>query len=379
MYHTVIVHYLLHAYLYAHVHLKFVSFAGMYKLYGRYFAALLLVLSSYLVIVLLSTNQHLAISVRSAHELETVLSLTSIAIDGNYTPTEQHLTNTQLSFHSKEYPKPTVFNNSLSSFASRFPRIMIIGFGKAGTKTLYEFLKYHPQLSGPETEMRFFSRHYDQGLESYLSSLPPPSHNGFVIEKSPDYVIVPEAAGRIIASADSLGIPVSKLKFVVMLRNPIDRAMSEYLEWKVQRYLRRESVLPGFDTLVTLETGELNLNIKFINTSCYAYHLRRWLKHFRAKQMCYADGDAFISNPYQVIQKLESCLNLNPYFTEDNFVLNHKRGFYCFQDQSFNSHLHCMGESKGRPHPPIKKVVRDRLVEYFSEWDETLKNITGIN
>ena len=351
----------------------------MYRLY-KLCAALLLVLSTCVVIVLLSTNQSLTISVRSAREFEAALSATSatsIAVDRIYTPTttnEQHLTNVQSSFHSKEYPEPTIYNNSSSSFASRFPRVMIIGFGKAGTKTVYEFLKHHPQLSGPEKEMRFFSRHYDQGLESYLRYLPPPSHNGFVIEKSPDYVIVPEAAGRIIASADSLGIPVSKLKFVVMLRNPIDRAMSEYLEWNVQRKLRQESVLPGFDMLVTLKTGELNWDIKFINTSCYAYHLQRWLKHFRAKQMCYADGDTFISNPYQVIKKIESCLNLDSYFTEDNFVLDHKRGFYCFQDQS----LHCMGEGKGRLHPPIRKIIQDKLVEYFSEWDEVLKNITGL-
>ncbi len=265
-----------------------------------------------------------------------------------------------------------------SHFPINFPSIMIVGFGKAGTKTLYEYLKHHPQLSGPEKEIRFFSRHYKKGLKAYLNLLPFPPINGFVVEKSPDYIIVPEAAERIISSATSLGISFSSLKFVVILRNPIDRAMSEYLEWNVQRKLHGESLLPRFEEMLVTKTGELNINLKFINTSCYAYHLRHWLRHFSAEQICYVDGDIFIKSPFEVVKQLEFCLRLDPYFTASNFVLDKKRNFYCFQDIGVD-YPQCMGKNKGRFHPSIEKDVLDKLNLFFSEWDNSLKTITGID
>ena len=60
---------------------------------------------------------------------------------------------------------------STSQLLRRFPKYMIIGFGKAGTKAV---LKLHPSLKGPETEQRYFSRYYSQGLSSYLVHLPDP-------------------------------------------------------------------------------------------------------------------------------------------------------------------------------------------------------------
>jgi len=41
---------------------------------------------------------------------------------------------------------------SFSQLVKRFPKYMIVGFGKAGTKALYEALKLHPSLTGLEKE-----------------------------------------------------------------------------------------------------------------------------------------------------------------------------------------------------------------------------------
>ena len=92
----------------------------------------------------------------------------------------------------------------------RFPRLFVIGFGKAGTKALYETIKLHPQYAGPQKEVRFFSRHYSKGLGWYLDALPhPPSSHMQVVEKSPDYVTTKEAANRIKKAALSLGVSPS--------------------------------------------------------------------------------------------------------------------------------------------------------------------------
>ena len=258
----------------------------------------------------------------------------------------------------------------------KFPHFMIVGFGKAGTRALYDALRLHPQLDGPEKEERFFSNKYDRGLGTYLSSFPTRPLGGFLIEKSPDYILRRQVRRRIVKAAEQVGRNIEDLIFVVVTRNPIDRAMSEYLEWRVQRKVSKSPPLPAFDEMVLNENGVLQTQQPFINASCYEYHIREWLRVFSEHQMCYVDGDAFVTSPLQQMQKLENCMGLEHFFSARNFVFNEKRGFYCFQK---DADMQCMGGAKGRPHPPISTEVRTRLTEYFQQCNSHLSQYTGFD
>ena len=262
---------------------------------------------------------------------------------------------------------------STSRLVKRFPRYMIIGFGKAGTKALYEALKLHPSLSGPLTERRYFSRYYSKGLWSYLTHLPDPPPGGFTIEKSPDYITSPETPKRIVQTAKMIGINSSSLKFIVVLRNPIDRAMSEYLEWNIQHKLHHQPLLPSFSKMVVTTTGEVNLSVLFLKSSCYAQHILNWLQVFSQEQMCFVDGDQFISNPYEEVHILEQCMGIRQFFTQDNFVYQPQRGFYCFLARRRQV---CMNASKGRRHPDIPRAIHMKLKRFFHPWNEQLFNLT---
>ena len=264
---------------------------------------------------------------------------------------------------------------STSRLVKRFPRYMIIGFGKAGTRALYEALKLHPSLSGPQAERRYFSRYYSKGLWSYLTHLPDPPPGGFTIEKSPDYITNPETPKRIVETTKMIGINSSSLKFIVVLRNPIDRAMSEYLEWKIQHRLHHQPLLPSFSKMVVTTTGEVNSAVLFLNSSCYAQHILNWLQVFSQEQMCFVDGDRFISNPYEEVHILEQCMGLRRFFTQDNFVYQQQRGFYCFQVRGKN--LQCMSKAKGRKHPSIPQGVLAKLKMFFHPWNDQLLDLTG--
>ena len=263
---------------------------------------------------------------------------------------------------------------STSRLVKRFPKYMIIGFGKAGTRALYEALKLHPSLSGPQAERRYFSRYYSKGLSSYLTHLPDPPPGGFTIEKSPDYITDPETPRRIVETAKMIGIDSSSLKFIVVLRNPIDRAMSEYLEWNIQHKLHHQPLLQPFSRMVLTTTGEVNSSVLFLNSSCYAQHILNWLQMFSQDQMCYVDGDRFISNPYEEVHILEQCLGLRQFFTRNNFVYQQQRGFYCFHVGGKNL---CMGKSKGRRHPSIPQGVLAKLKVFFHPWNDQLLELTG--
>ena len=284
--------------------------------------------------------------------------------------------------------KPAIHENTTQRsglpqwLKQKFPHYMIIGFGKAGTRALYDALRLHPQLDGPAKEERFFSTKYTKYLAKYLSygkslskylmSFPTRPLGGFLIEKSPDYIIDPKVPSRVIEAAKLADRNVHDLTFIVITRDPIDRAMSEYLEWKIQRKIKKGPLLLPFDEMAVKEST-IQTQQPFINGSCYAHHIRNWLQTFGESQICYVDGDKFVKDPLEQIHKLERCMGLEYYFTSNNFVYDNKRGFYCFQKDT----LKCLGGSKGRKHPDIAPDVRTRLSQYFQQCNEGLTHFTG--
>ena len=267
---------------------------------------------------------------------------------------------------------------STTNISRRFPRIIIVGFGKTGTRALFDTLKMHPDVSGPTKEQRFFSDHYDKGLLSYLHSLPNPPPGGVVVEKSPDYILDDPVASRILESTQNLGVSASKLRFVVMLRDPVDRAMSEYLEWSINRLRAGGKRLPPFHEMaVHKSNGTINDKQPFIRASNYAKYIERWFRFFGKNQTCFVDGDMFVQDPYMVIHELEGCLGLREHFKSGHFVYESKRGFYCFKSFVNQAKSHCMNSTKGRKHPDIPPKVLARLKEYYRPLDARLLPLTG--
>ena len=270
---------------------------------------------------------------------------------------------------------------------SKFPRIIIIGFGKSGTRALYDVLLMHPQLRGPPREVRYFDTHYDKGMRWYLEQMPTVKDGVVVMEKSPSYIIHPMSVQRLLETTEKLHIDPRTLKFVVMFRDPIQRAVSEYLEWNVQHYIHHLKKLqdsplkplPPFVQMVYDTSGQVDLaSTRPLNTSVYSIHLSKWMQHFSASQFCYVDGDNFAREPYHEVYVLESCLGIKRFFTTQNFVYIPQRGFYCFRETP-GSILKCENESKGRPHPPLPRQVVLDLKRAFRPYNEELQILTKRN
>ena len=119
------------------------------------------------------------------------------------------------------------------------PNFLIIGAQKAGTTSLYYYLKQHPQVyMSPVKEAHFFDQ--DEGEKPNFrgpgrSSTPPITSNEdyralfrgvtgetAVGEATPSYIYIPGAPERI-----RRRIPDAKL--IAVLRNPTDRAYSAFL------------------------------------------------------------------------------------------------------------------------------------------------------
>jgi len=257
----------------------------------------------------------------------------------------------------------------------RFPRIFIIGFGKTGTRALFNALLIHSKIIGPYREVRFFDQYYQLGINWYLHQMPQSKRGQQVAEKSPCYILDAAVPKRLIQAAKMFSVAVEELKFVVMFRHPIVRAVSEYLEWQSLKAMNRGKLLGYFDDLALDKYGLVS-DFKPINHSAYAHYLKQWLQIFNPNQFCYVSGDTFREQPHTVVSKLEKCLKLPPEITKDNFVWDDIRKLHCLSRKGV---VTCPPFSKGRAHPFIQQEVVDTLMKYYKPYNEELYTITGEN
>jgi Sulfotransferase domain len=105
----------------------------------------------------------------------------------------------------------------------KLPDFVIIGAAKSASTWLHLALRQHPAIYMPESETPFFEdAYYDEkdlsGLYKATDSAPSDAKVGI---KCPNYLCTPECAPRL-----ARHLPNARL--IAILRNPVDRALSQY-------------------------------------------------------------------------------------------------------------------------------------------------------
>lgn len=104
------------------------------------------------------------------------------------------------------------------------PNFIYIGTSKAGSTWIFNLLSHHPDVfMVPNKGLYFFDSHYDRGLDWYLSHFAASGEFHVRCEISHSYLYSTDACRRI-AELN----PDAKL--MVCVREPADRAFSEYLD-----------------------------------------------------------------------------------------------------------------------------------------------------
>lgn len=245
-----------------------------------------------------------------------------------------------------------------------FPQAIIIGVKKGGTRALIDMLKTHPQIISPRGEVHFFDRDdiFKYGIEWYIKQMPYSSPDQITIEKSPSYFVTPEVPERLYRLSPSV-------KLILIVRNPIERALSDYSQlFNPGRTSRNIS----FEDLVLDAQNHVDSTRSVIRVSCYDIHMVKWLKYFSLQQMHIVDGDALIRDPVQEIINVQKFLGVKDFFQEDMFYFNKSKGFYCWNKftNSGKMYPNCLGTGKGRQHPLISSSTRELLRQYFTSHNE---------
>ncbi|HWJ97778.1 MAG TPA: sulfotransferase [Acidimicrobiales bacterium] len=102
------------------------------------------------------------------------------------------------------------------------PDFLVIGTQKGGTTSLHDYLAAHPRTAPSNVkEVHYFDTELRPPLDWYRGHFPLRPGDRKVFETTPRYLFHPDAAERIHAV-------LPEVKMIALLRNPVERALSNY-------------------------------------------------------------------------------------------------------------------------------------------------------
>ena len=192
------------------------------------------------------------------------------------------------------------------------------------------------------------------------------------MEKSPYYLASKPAASRVFKVNP-------KLKFIIMVREPVERAVSQFthdLDKIKKKYFKKkeyENVHRYFSELIFHPNGTVKRPAHYIVAhGMYSHNYQNWLKYFSKEQFLIVNGENFIKNPYEEVKKAEKFLNLKPHIEKSHFIYDKKKGFFCMNKNKEKNKTECMGADKGRKHPVIPDSILEKLNEFYKPYSKNL-------
>lgn len=235
------------------------------------------------------------------------------------------------------------------------PSFLIIGAQKAGTSALYEYLSVHPNIVPAATkELHFFSKQarYDRGETWYHSNFPYPyrlGKQGMTFDATPNYLYWPGACARIAAYDPTI-------KMIALLRNPIERAFSQWNMNRHRFYTNPEPVLefardvdepartwietrfrgavfPDFDEVIQeelalIDRGDTSPEPSHLRRGLYHEQLSIYFAHFSREQILVLDNRLLKTATQSTLDRVTRFLNLPSFNWSDVSALTANTGTY---------------------------------------------------
>ncbi|MCT7376915.1 sulfotransferase family protein [Chelativorans salis] len=172
---------------------------------------------------------------------------------------------------------------------------LIIGATKSATTWLQKSLQADPTVSMPDPELHYFSREFARGDDWYLAQFPPDADVLVAGEKSNSYLEKPEAAERIARK-------VPNAKLVVQLRDPVERAYSDYC-----MLYRRGEVSSDIERYLDPTRSP---NTRPISAGLYHRQLHAYFDLFPAERILVTFYEAVTARPEEQFARVSNFLGL---------------------------------------------------------------------
>ena len=196
------------------------------------------------------------------------------------------------------------------------PDFFIVGAPKAGTTSLYRYLKQHPDVFLPDIkEPNFFSStelladnlYYNAkiitDLQEYRALYSGDGDGRVRGDASVSYLFYPQVPQRIKEM-------VPDARIIIMLRNPVDRAYSHYLMDKRLGYVNI-----SFEEIVMRQSTHKLQRLfyqQFVEIGLYADQVERYLKVFGENNVHIILFEDFAENVFDCLKQVCLFLDISP-------------------------------------------------------------------
>jgi hypothetical protein len=246
------------------------------------------------------------------------------------------------------------------------PSFLIIGVQRAGTSSFYWNMVRHPQIIAASTkEIHFFDleRNYQKGLPWYMAHFPlnfdyrALLNSGVITgEATPAYMYRPYVACRVAKMFPDI-------KLIILLRNPVDRAYSNF-----QMSFRQGTDSGTFAQAIMREIGHLggrridrtNLEdyalMPYLQRGVYVEQLKSWLEYFDRQQLLILDGKDFYSDPLKTLHR-----------TTHDFL-----GLSDWSAEKYHKHY-----KEGVKYPLLDTKLHTLLTDFYRPYNQELYQLLG--
>ena len=289
-----------------------------------------------------------ALNSRSVAE-NTSIDASRTSNERGYVPEAGRLTRvgSQLHFDYATCPESSLMvNDSITRVAIHddCPHVFIIGARKGGTTSLVKYLSFHPDFVGANIndsyhsgETGYFSRFYYKKWWRYKVQF---VGNGSMLgDSSVNNLVNCHVPSRIF---ESCGDNIKSMKFIVLLRDPVERFQSNYRfrvhtgfsgyrienQMNMSYFVEREisnfhnamlkqgldiQMAPNhFNDLLCLFTPSKNA----VYEGLYLVHLRNWLCNVPAENILILDSEEFFRHTADILLEVIRFVGLSPLSSE---------------------------------------------------------------
>ena len=260
--------------------------------------------------------------------------------------------------------------------AGALPDFLIIGEKKCGTSYLYHLLGQHPLVEpAASKELHFFDGHFDEGTEWYRQCFPAPRRKDgrrAITGEATPYMSHPLAPKRVAEV-------VPEARLIALLRNPVDRAYSDY-----QQMVRKGRETRMFEEIIGVaakarspgeggnktpkrkDRGDLgDARRRYLSRSVYVDQLSRWSEFFAEEQILVLKSEDFFENPPKTLEAVFSFLDLPEWEPEASEIRRERKN----RDK----------RNTGGYEAEMDPATRRRLEEYFEPHNRRLYDYLGVD
>lgn len=201
--------------------------------------------------------------------------------------------------------------NQQSMSKAALPNTFIIGVQKAGTTTLDDWLAQHPQIYCYESlkDVLLFARFNSMAEITQRMQKEPAAYKNepVVLQSAVNYIFYPQYLAKLAEMR-----PDAKL--LLILRNPLDRAVSSYGYFtKMLRENRGMEEALIYKPSDSTEFSRDNSDFTYIEHGLYAKQIKSCLQYFPKEQLLVLDYDELATNPKGLLQRIYTFLNIEAF------------------------------------------------------------------